>query len=39
MNNLNPSFDKLEQLKNEVKIADELYKQYIQELSNEALPK
>ncbi len=39
IDNLNPSFDKLNQLQNEVKIADELYKRYIQELNNEALPK
>jgi hypothetical protein len=35
---LNPMFQEIETLQSEVKIAEELYKKYIQELSNEAMP-
>jgi type I restriction enzyme S subunit len=35
---LEATFQQIETLQNEVKIADELYKQYIQELSQEAIP-
>ena len=35
---LEPTFQQIETLQNEVKIAEELYKQYIKELSEEAIP-
>ena len=35
---LEPTFQQIETLQNEVKTADELYKQYIKELSEEAIP-
>ena len=35
---LEPTFNQIETLQNEVKNADTLYKQLIQELSNEAIP-
>jgi type I restriction-modification system DNA methylase subunit len=35
---LEPTFQQIETIQNEVKIADELYKQLIQELSKEAMP-
>ena len=38
IHDLEATFQQIETLKNEVKIADELYKQYIQELSQEAIP-
>jgi type I restriction-modification system DNA methylase subunit len=37
--NLEPLFQQIESLQNEVKKADELYKQYLKELSEEAMPK
>jgi hypothetical protein len=36
---LNPIFQEIEEHQQAVKDADELYKKYIQELSNEAIPK
>jgi hypothetical protein len=35
---LEPTFQQIEQLQNEVKIAEDLFNQYIKELSEEALP-
>jgi restriction endonuclease S subunit len=35
---LEPTFQQIETLQNEVKTAEELYKQYIKELSEEAIP-
>ena len=35
---LEPTFQQIETLQHEVKVADELYKQLIQELSQEAIP-
>jgi len=37
--NLEPTFEQIETLKNDIRIADELYKQFIKELSNEAIIK
>ena len=39
IDDLNPMFQEIEEHQQAVKDADELYKKYIQELSNEAIPK
>jgi len=39
IDDLNPMFQEIEEHQQSVKDADELYKKYIQELSNEAIPK
>ena len=39
IDDLNPIFQEIEEHQQAVKDADELYKKYIQELSNEAIPK
>jgi hypothetical protein len=39
IDDLNPLFQEIEEHQQAVKNADELYKKYIQELSNEAIPK
>ena len=36
---MEPDFQRIEQLQGEVKEAEELYDRYIQELSDEAIPK
>jgi type I restriction enzyme, S subunit len=38
VDDLNPMFQEIETLQSEVKIAEELYKKYIQELGDEAMP-
>jgi len=38
MQDLEPTFQQIETLQNDVKNADELYKRFIQELSQEAMP-
>lgn len=38
IDDLNPMFQEIEEHQQAVKNADELYKKYIQELSNEAMP-